>query len=111
EDVEVGDTIGKIDENAEAGSASSETEEQPKEEKEEPADKKEEPKKEEPKKEEPKEGKSTSDADDVSASPAARKPARDLNIDFNDGAARDTLDSVRPEDVDAAAKEKSSKDS
>ncbi|HLR02716.1 MAG TPA: 2-oxoglutarate dehydrogenase complex dihydrolipoyllysine-residue succinyltransferase [Virgibacillus sp.] len=111
EDVEVGDTIGKIDENAEAGSASSETEEQPKEEKEEPADKKEEPKKEEPKKEEPKEGKSTSDADDVIASPAARKRARELNIDLNDVAPRDPLGRVRPEDVDAAAKEKSSKDS
>lgn len=116
EDVEVGDTIGKIDENAEAGSASTETEEQPKEEKkEEPAEKKESAPKEEPKKEESKEEskeeETTSATDDVIASPAARKRARELNIDLNEVAPRDPLGRVRPEDVEAAAKEKTSKGS
>lgn len=109
EDVEVGDVIGKIDENAEEGSASSETEEAPKEEKEEaPADKKESAPAEEPKKEESKE-ETDSGSDGVVASPAARKRARELNIDLSDVATRDPLGRVRPEDVDAAAKEKSSK--
>ncbi|WP_047982865.1 2-oxoglutarate dehydrogenase complex dihydrolipoyllysine-residue succinyltransferase [Ornithinibacillus californiensis] len=40
---------------------------------------------------------------DVIASPAARKRARELNIDLSTVATRDPLGRVRPEDVDAAA--------
>jgi len=113
DDVEVGDTIGKLDENAEAGSSSAESTEQPKEEKKE--DPKEAPKEEAPsaesKKEDTKKEDSSSETDDVVASPAARKRARELNIDLSEVATRDPLGRVRPEDVEAAAKGTSSKDS
>lgn len=115
DDVEVGDTIGKIDENAEAGSDSGESEEQPKEEKKDEGsvDKKEDSKEsapsEESKKEETKET-TDSQSDDVIASPAARKRARELNIDLNEVAPRDPMGRVRPEDVEAAAKGETSKE-
>src|SRR5699024_8041739 len=54
---------------------------------------------------------SSSETDDVVASPAARKRARELNIDLSEVATRDPLGRVRPEDVEAAAKGTSSKDS
>src|SRR5699024_8144612 len=92
EDVEVGDAIGKIDENAEAGET-----EQPKEEQ-----------KEEPKapaaSEEKEEEEEVSSDDGFVASPAARKRARELNIDLSKVTANDPLGRIRPEDVDAAAK-------
>jgi len=99
DDVEVGDVIAKIDESGEAGAASSE--EAPKEEKkEEPkADKKEEPKQD---KEEKKDDDSTKH--DIVASPAARKRARELDIDLSKVSAHDPLGRIRPEDVEAAAK-------
>src|SRR5699024_8357745 len=76
EDGEVGDTIGKLDENAEAGSSSSDSEEPKEEKKEEPKEeKKETPAAEAPKKEEKKDD-TGSQSDDVIASPAARKRAR-----------------------------------
>jgi 2-oxoglutarate dehydrogenase E2 component (dihydrolipoamide succinyltransferase) len=102
EDVEVGDVIGKVDETAEAGSTPAETEEKPKEEPKEET-KTEQPKEESPKKEESKEAAAGSRAD-VIASPAARKRARELNIDLSEVSPRDPLGRVRPEDVDAAAK-------
>ncbi|ASK60931.1 dihydrolipoyllysine-residue succinyltransferase [Virgibacillus phasianinus] len=101
DDVEVGDIIAKVDENGEAGGDSSEQEEAPKEEKKEEAPK-EEPK-ESPKKEEKKEEQSEDNKQDVIASPAARKRARELNIDLSSISPRDPLGRIRPEDVDAAA--------
>ncbi|GAB3798661.1 2-oxoglutarate dehydrogenase complex dihydrolipoyllysine-residue succinyltransferase [Virgibacillus kimchii] len=103
EDVEVGDVIGKVDETAEAGSTPAEPEEKPKEEaKEEP--KKEQTKTESPKKEDKTEEPVGDSKTDVIASPAARKRARELNIDLSEVSPRDPLGRVRPEDVDAAAK-------
>lgn len=93
DDVEVGDVIAKIDENGEAGVDASEKEEAAKEEP-----------KEAPKKEEKKEEKSDDNKQDVIASPAARKRARELNIDLSSISPRDPLGRIRPEDVDAAAK-------
>ncbi|SDQ84615.1 2-oxoglutarate dehydrogenase E2 component [Virgibacillus subterraneus] len=95
EDVEVGDVIAKIDENGEAGGDASA--EEPKEEKKEEAPKKEEPK--EPAKED-----ASNNKQDVIASPAARKRARELGIDLSSVQARDPLGRIRPEDVDSAAK-------
>ncbi|MFZ3577367.1 2-oxoglutarate dehydrogenase complex dihydrolipoyllysine-residue succinyltransferase [Virgibacillus sp. DJP39] len=102
DDVEVGDVIAKLDENGEAGGDSSQEEEAPKEEKKEAPSKKEEPK--ESPKEEKKEEQSSKGKQDVIASPAARKRARELNIDLSTISTRDPLGRVRPEDVDAAAK-------
>lgn len=103
EDVEVGDAIGKIDENAEAGETESketETKEESKAETEQP--------KEEPKapaaSEEKEEEEEVSSDDGFVASPAARKRARELNIDLSKVTANDPLGRIRPEDVDAAAK-------
>src|SRR5690625_2706452 len=108
EDVEVGDVIGKVDENAEAGSTPSEpeekTKEEPKEEK-----KAEQPKEETPKKEEKTEETAGGSKGEVIASPAARKRARELNIDLSEVSPRDPLGRVRPEDVDAAAKSSNEK--
>lgn len=104
-DVEVGDVIAKVDENAEAGDGASteeskgETTEEPKEEKKEEA-----PKKEEPKEPTEKEEKPADDKNDVIASPAARKRARELGIDLNKIQPRDPLGRIRPEDVESAAK-------
>src|SRR5699024_7374012 len=88
EDVEVGDAIGLIDENAEAGET--ETKEEQKEEPKAPAASEEE--------------EEVSSDDGFVASPAARKRARELNIDLSKVTANDPLGRIRPEDVDAAAK-------
>jgi len=99
EDVVVGDVIGKLDENAEAGASA--PAEEPKEEK------KEEPKEETPAKEEnageKQESAAASGSQDVIATPAARKRARELNIDLSAVSPRDPLGRVRPEDVETAA--------
>jgi 2-oxoglutarate dehydrogenase E2 component (dihydrolipoamide succinyltransferase) len=108
EDVEVGDVIGKVDENAEAGSTPSEPEEKPKEEPKEEK-KAEQPKEETPKKEEKTEETAGGSKGEVIASPAARKRARELNIDLSEVSPRDPLGRVRPEDVDAAAKSSNEK--
>ncbi|PAV29804.1 dihydrolipoyllysine-residue succinyltransferase [Virgibacillus profundi] len=107
EDVEVGDTIAKIDENGEAGGDAPEEKEAPKEEKKEETVV--EDKDETPKKEEKQESGSNEDKGDIIASPAARKRARELNIDLSSVSPRDPLGRVRPEDVEAAAKDESEK--
>ena len=95
EDVVVGDIIGKIDENAEAGAPAEEPKEEAKEEtKEEPAAEK---------SEEKQEAAAETGSQDVIATPAARKRARELNIDLSAVSPRDPLGRVRPEDVEAAA--------
>lgn len=98
DDVAVGDTIAKLDENGETGGESEPAEE---------AQKQEAPAKEEkapgPKTQE-KEESAASGIGEVIASPAARKRARELNIDLNKVAARDPLGRIRPEDVEATAK-------
>lgn len=101
DDVEVGDVIGKIDENAEAGeTTTSETKEESKEDTKEAT--KEEPKAET--KEEATASEDSTEGDDIVASPAARKRARELGIDLSKVKANDPLGRIRPEDVDAAAK-------
>jgi 2-oxoglutarate dehydrogenase E2 component (dihydrolipoamide succinyltransferase) len=97
EDVSVGDVVGKIDENGEAGAAPKE--EEPKKEEEAP---KEEPKAEENTEEAPEE-ETESTGSEVIASPAARKRARELNIDLSTVEPVDPLGRVRPEDVEKAA--------
>ena len=96
DDVEVGDVIGQLDENGEAGAATSEAEEAI-----EVAPKKEEsaPKVETQAVEEQVSNNSTQD---VVASPAARKRARELNINLNEVSTRDPLGRIRPDDVEAA---------
>ncbi|HLR59199.1 MAG TPA: 2-oxoglutarate dehydrogenase complex dihydrolipoyllysine-residue succinyltransferase [Pseudogracilibacillus sp.] len=102
EDVEVGDAIGKIDENAEAG-ATTEPTETKEAEKEEPKEEAKAPTTSE--KEEEKEPEEVATGDDgFVASPAARKRARELNIDLSKVTAHDPLGRIRPEDVEAAAK-------
>jgi len=92
EDVEVGDVIAKVDESAEAGATP--TEETPSGEAAEPA---------KAEAEEPAAAAAESDATpEVVASPAARKRARELNIDLNTVQPRDPLGRIRPEDVEAA---------
>ncbi|WP_085992842.1 2-oxoglutarate dehydrogenase complex dihydrolipoyllysine-residue succinyltransferase [Oceanobacillus senegalensis] len=95
DDVAVGDVIGKIDENGTAGSVA--------------------PAEEAPKKDEAKAGAEESKPEsteteesnntnvDVIATPAARKRARELNIDLSAVSPRDPLGRVRPDDVEAAA--------
>lgn len=99
DDVSVGDTIAMLDENGEAGAVS--TEEPKKEEapaqKEAPA-----PKSEATQAEEKQESAASENAE-VIASPAARKRARELNIDLSMVAPVDPLGRVRPEDVERAA--------
>ncbi|WP_163971396.1 2-oxoglutarate dehydrogenase complex dihydrolipoyllysine-residue succinyltransferase [Oceanobacillus halotolerans] len=98
DDVEVGDVIAKIDENGEAGGSAPSTDAEP--------EVKEEPAKEAPK-EEPKEEKqeeASTDSKEVIATPAARKRARELNIDLSKVQPRDPLGRVRPEDVESASK-------
>ncbi|MBM7600240.1 2-oxoglutarate dehydrogenase E2 component (dihydrolipoamide succinyltransferase) [Virgibacillus halotolerans] len=97
-DVEVGDVIGKIDENGEAGGDASE------EPKEEPKETPTEEKQEAPAKQEETTETSSDNSVDVVASPAARKRARELNIDINTVSPRDPLGRIRPEDVEATAK-------
>ncbi|MBP2076721.1 2-oxoglutarate dehydrogenase complex dihydrolipoyllysine-residue succinyltransferase [Oceanobacillus polygoni] len=99
DDVSVGDTIANLDENGEAGDAApAETQKE---------EKQEAPAKQEEKAEAPKaaEADSTNDsnASEVIASPAARKRARELNIDLSKVNARDPLGRIRPEDVETAA--------
>ncbi len=95
DDVEVGDVIAKLDENAEAGTVTTTdeevVEETPKEEK---------PAEQGPSKVE-KKAVETSPGEYI-ASPAARKRARELNIDLSEIAPRDPLGRIRPEDVEAA---------
>src|SRR5690625_836852 len=99
DDVSVGDSIAKLDENAESGTVSSEPSSAACEEKSEA------PVKEEaPAKVESQEEVSSSEDSDVVASPAARKLARELNIDLTKVKAQDPLGRIRPEDVEAANK-------
>lgn len=111
DDVEVGDVIAKVDENGEAGGSASDEQEKTaesddadaKEEKEaEPHEKEQE--QEQEKEQEAKQDDSSDGSQDVIASPAARKRARELGIDLSDVQARDPLGRIRPEDVDSAAK-------
>lgn len=102
DDVEVGDVIAKVDENGEAGGDASGEKAEPKaEEKTAP---KEEPKQAAPKQDEKQEETKSDNTQGVIASPAARKRARELNIDLSQVSTRDLLGRVRPEDVEAAAK-------
>lgn len=102
EDVSVGDVIAKIDENGEAGASSDDSaskEEAPaakEEKKEAPAEKP-------AAKEESTDSSSDSANDDVVASPAARKLAREKNIDLSKVKAQDPLDRIRTEDVERAS--------
>src|SRR5690625_3188632 len=92
DDVSVGDTIAKVDENAEAGAVSGE-----------PAPSQEAPKEEAKEVEQTEAPAVASSTDqDVIASPAARKLARELNIDLTKVKAQDPLGRIRPEDVEAA---------
>ncbi|BAC13046.1 2-oxoglutarate dehydrogenase E2 subunit (dihydrolipoamide S-succinyltransferase) [Oceanobacillus iheyensis HTE831] len=101
DDVTVGDTIAKLDENGEAGSNSDESEpkEEPKQEEKQEDDKK---KASETETSKGAETKSESNGE-VIASPAARKRARELNIDLSSVQSRDPLGRVRTEDVEAQA--------
>lgn len=100
EDVNVGDVIAKVDESGEAGAVSDDA-----------SDKEEAPAKEAKKettekpaaKEESTEAPVASENDDVVASPAARKLAREKNIDLNKVKAQDPLDRIRTEDVERAS--------
>ncbi len=97
DDVSVGDSIAKVDENAEAGTVSEPSADASKEEtKQEDAPKQEEA----PAASE----EDTVDNTGVVASPAARKLARELNIDLTKVKAQDPLGRIRPEDVEAANK-------
>src|SRR5699024_7316281 len=96
EDVEVGDIIAKVDESGEAGATAQTT-----------APEAEEAPKEEVKAEEPVAAQAdTGQSQDVIASPAARKRARELNIDLSEVMPRDPLGRIRPEDVEAAKESK-----
>ncbi|SDJ41469.1 2-oxoglutarate dehydrogenase complex dihydrolipoyllysine-residue succinyltransferase [Salimicrobium halophilum] len=125
DDVEVGDAIAKVDETGEAsgdsGSDSGSSEEDTsKEEKEESDQEEKQEAKEESEQEEKKEQKEQSKEDDSSgddkkkedviATPAARKRARELGIDLSEISARDPYGRVRPEDVDEHAKGGSKKE-
>ncbi|WP_156854691.1 2-oxoglutarate dehydrogenase complex dihydrolipoyllysine-residue succinyltransferase [Oceanobacillus sp. AG] len=101
EDVTVGDVVGKLDENAEAGATSTS------EQKQEKAPVKEEapaPKEETEAAPEVVESEETG-TNGVIATPAARKRARELNIDLSSIAPVDPLGRVRPEDVERAAQQ------
>lgn len=94
DDVQVGDVVAKIDESGEGGgSAPAATEE--------PAAPQEEAKEE--KTEAPVVEEKVEAGKDVVATPAARKLARELNIDLSAVRAVDPLGRIRPEDVEAAA--------
>lgn len=100
DDVNVGDTIAKLDENAEAGTVSSDSTSasaSDEEKSEAPAEKDKAPAQTETTED-------TSQDTDVVASPAARKLARELNIDLSKVKAQDPLGRIRPEDVEAADK-------
>ena len=100
DDVEVGDVIGKLDENATEGSVPNASEESV----EETAHKKETT---EVPSEKVEEETSETDPGEFIASPAARKRARELNIDLSEIAPRDPLGRIRPEDVEAASQKTS----
>src|SRR5699024_12404759 len=102
EDVEVGDAIGKIDENAEAGET--ETKEEPKAETDQPKEEQHEEPKAPAASEEREEEEEVSSDDGCVASAAARKRARELTIDLSKVTANDPLVRIRPEDVVAADK-------
>src|SRR5699024_686759 len=96
EDVNVGDVIAKVDENAEAGAVS---ESAPAAEEAAPEAKVAE---DAPQAEE---APATSAADaDIVASPAARRLAREKGIDLSQAATQDPLGRVRPDDVGAASR-------
>ncbi|HLR09605.1 MAG TPA: 2-oxoglutarate dehydrogenase complex dihydrolipoyllysine-residue succinyltransferase [Bacillota bacterium] len=108
EDVEVGDVIAKVDENAEAiadtaDSAEDDAADAAKEETTQQAEQ------EQPLQQDAPAAQKQADDKDVIASPAARKRARELNIDLSTVQPRDPLGRVRPEDVESAAKEESDK--
>jgi len=96
DDVNVGDVIAKVDESAEAGDTA------PAEKPEVAAEQKDE------KEVAPQQVEQTETVQqaktDVVATPAARKLARELNIDLNKVQAQDPLGRIRPEDVEAASK-------
>ncbi|HLR15364.1 MAG TPA: 2-oxoglutarate dehydrogenase complex dihydrolipoyllysine-residue succinyltransferase [Bacillota bacterium] len=96
EDVEVGDVIAHVSDSGEAPAPTEKTEatEEKAEETKAPA--------EEPVAEEAPAAASEG-GKDVIASPAARKRARELNIDLSQVQAHDPLGRIRPEDVEAAA--------
>lgn len=94
-DVAVGDVIAKLDENGTAGAAPAKAEAPQKEEtKAAPATEV---------KAAPQVQAEVGNQADVIATPAARKRARELNIDLSAVTARDPLGRVRPEDVEATA--------
>ncbi|WP_138420639.1 2-oxoglutarate dehydrogenase complex dihydrolipoyllysine-residue succinyltransferase [Aquibacillus sediminis] len=108
EDVEVGDVIASVDESGQAGGGASETASAP-----EP-----EPQKQEEQKqaaatataEAPKaEQQSVESNQDVIASPATRKRARELGINLSDVYPRDPLGRVHPEDLEAYVKQAATK--
>ncbi|MEN2767783.1 2-oxoglutarate dehydrogenase complex dihydrolipoyllysine-residue succinyltransferase [Ornithinibacillus xuwenensis] len=96
DDVVVGDVIAKVSEEGEASAEPAQEEA--------PAAKEEAPKSEPKVEESPKTEETQTSKHDVIASPAARKRARELNIDLSAVSARDPLGRIRPEDVEAAAK-------
>ena len=100
EDVTVGDLVAKLDENGEAGAASSQEPEQ-----EETSAKEEAPAAKEETAAPEAEQTEETNANGVIASPAARKRARELNIDLSTIAPVDPLGRVRPEDVERAAQQ------
>lgn len=111
DDVEVDDVIGTLDENAEAGTASSSAEGSSKEESSKEESSKEETKKaskapekdEKPAATSSESKESTDETDQQVASPAARKLAREKGIDLNSVQTQDPMGRVRTEDVKNAA--------
>src|SRR5699024_9192753 len=102
EDVSVGDVIAKVDERGEAGASRDDTAR--KEEAPAAKDEKKEAQAEKPaEKEESTDSSADSANDDVVASPAARKLAREKNIDLSKVKAQDPLDRIRTEDVERAS--------
>ena len=101
DDVNVGDTIAKVDESAEAGDV---VESAPAQEEAPQAEAA--PEKQEAQAETATETEetSTSGTQDVVASPAARKLAREKGIDLSQVPTQDPLGRVRPEDVEAASR-------
>lgn len=90
EDVEVGNVIAKVDESGEGAVSAEEA----------PATKEE--TKEEVAESTPAASETTEATPEVVATPAARKRARELNIDLSEVLPRDPLGRIRPEDVEAA---------
>ncbi|GAA0439756.1 2-oxoglutarate dehydrogenase complex dihydrolipoyllysine-residue succinyltransferase [Lentibacillus halophilus] len=112
DDVEIGDVIAKVDENGQAASS------EPSEKQEESFAASTEPKKEKAPQalsaeqsdaSDDQSGEDVADQSGVIASPAARKRARELDIDLNKVQSRDPLGRIRPEDVDSHANSSSEK--